>query len=164
VFVASRLIKTPGEVTMMRDAKERVEIGVEHLHSHLQPGATENEVWSELHRHLIATDGEYISTRLAQSGPRTFPYFQEASDRVIEEGDLFCLDTDALGFGGYGVDFSRTFHCGDGAPDSDQARVHALALEQLRTNAALLRPGRSFEDFARSAWAELISTMPHQLR
>ena len=153
VFVASRLMKTTAEVTMMREAMSRVEVGVEGLRTRLEPGATENEVWSELHRHLIATNGEYISTRLAQSGPRTFPYFQEASDRVVEAGDLFCLDTDALGVGGYGVDFSRTFLCGDGSPSADQARLHELALDQLETNAALLAPGRSFEDFARSAWS-----------
>lgn len=152
VFMASRMIKTPGEIVVMREAMQRVEDGVEGLRSHLQPGATENEVWSELHRHVIATDGEYISTRLAQSGPRTFPYFQEASDRVIQDGELFCLDTDALGVGGYGVDFSRTLLCGDGSPSAGQTRLHGLALDQLQTNAALLEPGRSFEDFARSAW------------
>lgn len=152
VFVASRLIKTTAEIAVMREAMNRVQDGVEGLRSQLVPGATENEVWSELHRHLIATNGEYISTRLAQSGPRTFPYFQEASDRVIEAGDLFCLDTDALGVGGYGVDFSRTLLCGDGSPSTDQRRLHQLALDQLETNAALLAPGRSFEDFARSAW------------
>ncbi len=152
IFVASRLIKTAAELAMMREAMSRVEAGVDLLRPHLTPGASENEVWSELHRHLIATDGEYISTRLAQSGPRTFPYFQEASDRVITEGDLFCLDTDALGVGGYGVDFSRTFHCGHGTPSSGQRQLHDLALDQLQTNAALLAPGRSFEEFARMAW------------
>lgn len=152
VFVASRLIKTSSEIAVMGEAMQRVESGVDDLRSRLEPGATENEVWSELHRHLIATDGEYISTRLAQSGPRTFPYFQEASDRLIQDGDLFCLDTDALGYGGYGVDFSRTFLCGDGAPSEDQLRLHTLALDQLQTNASLLAPGRSFENFARTAW------------
>ena len=153
VFIASRLVKTPAEIAVMNEAMQRVETGVESLRTQLEPGATENEVWSALHQHLIATDGEYISTRLAQSGPRTFPYFQEASDRVIQDGDLFCLDTDALGFGGYGVDFSRTFRCGDGGPSEDQSRLHALALDQLQTNGALLAPGTSFEGFARSSWA-----------
>lgn len=152
VFVASRLIKTPAEIALMNEAMRRVEAGVERLRLHLEPGSTENEVWSELHRHLIATDGEYISTRLAQSGQRTFPYFQEASDRVVDNGDLFCLDTDAIGFGGYGVDFSRTFLCGDAAPSGGQVDLHARALDQLETNSALLGPGVSFEDFARSAW------------
>jgi Xaa-Pro dipeptidase len=151
-FVEARMLKTLNEINLMGEAMRRVEAGVVSMRSHLEPGRTENEVWAELHRHLIATDGEYISTRLAQSGPRTFPYFQEAGNRVIGNGDLFCLDTDAIGVGGYGVDFSRTFRCGDGPPSSGQARVHSLALEQLQVNSALLEPGRSFEDFSRSAW------------
>lgn len=152
LFVEARMIKTLSEINLMGEAMRRVEEGVVAMRGHLEPGKTENEVWAELHRHLIASDGEYISTRLAQSGPRTFPYFQEASARVIQNGDLFCLDTDAIGVGGYGVDFSRTFRCGDGTPSEAQAEVHSLALEQLETNSALLAPGRSFEDFARSAW------------
>lgn len=153
IFVAARSIKTPAEVAVMTDAMARVDTGVELLRARLEPGVTEIEIWSELHRHLIATDGEYISTRLAQSGPRTFPYFQEASDRRVEAGDLFCLDTDAIGFGGYAVDFSRTFLCGGDEPSPAQRKLHQLALDQLHTNASLLAPGRSFEDFARSAWS-----------
>lgn len=152
LFVEARMIKTLSEINVMSEAMRRVETGVTSLQAALVPGRTEVEVWAELHRHLIATNGEYISTRLAQSGPRTFPYFQEAGDRIIDDGDLFCLDTDAIGLGGYGVDFSRTFLCGDRSPTAEQTHVHQLALDQLLTNAALLAPGRSFEDFARSAW------------
>jgi Xaa-Pro aminopeptidase len=92
-------------------------------------------------------------TRLVQSGERTFPYFQEAGTRRLAPGDLFCIDTDATGFGGYGVDFSRTFVCGGTAPTSVQRSLHGLALAQLEHNASLLAPDRTFEDFARSAWA-----------
>ncbi len=116
VFVEARRLKTPAEINTMCEAMQRVEDGVVSMQQQLQPGATEIEIWSELHRHLIASDGEYISTRLVQSGPRTFPYFQEASQRVVEDGDLFCIDTDAIGFRGYGVDFSRTLRCGDRIP------------------------------------------------
>ena len=152
LFVEARMIKTLAEVNVMQEAMARVEAGVVSMRNQIEPGRTENEVWAELHRHLIATNGEYISTRLAQSGPRTFPYFKEASARVIENGDLFCIDTDAIGLGGYGVDFSRTFRCGDLTSTPAQLGVHAAALEQLEHNSALLAPGRSFEDFARSAW------------
>ena len=152
LFVEARLIKTLPEINIMSEAMRLVETGVRSMQTKLEPGKTEIEIWSEFHRHLIATNGEYVSTRLAQSGPKTFPYFQEAGERTVEAGDLFCLDTDAIGLGGYGVDFSRTFLVGDGPPTRDQSLVFGLALEQLETNSALLAPGRSFEDFARSAW------------
>ncbi len=152
VFIRSRILKTECEVRVMREAMNRVTAGVELMKSGLEPGRTEVEVWAELHRHLVGTDGEYISTRLAQAGHRTFPYFNEASSAIVENGDLFCIDTDAIGYGGYGVDFSRTYICGDAQPSPTQRNVHQMALEQLSHNAALLRAGRSFENFARLAW------------
>lgn len=152
VMIAARQIKQPSELVAMRLACERVERGVASLEAALREGVTENEAWAELHRDIIATDGEYVVARLFQSGPNTFPYFRESSARVMEQGDLVCLDTDATGYLGYAVDFSRTFVCGDGPGSPAQRDLYALALDQLRHNAGLLQAGRSYEEFARSAW------------
>ena len=105
VFGDARLIKQPQEIAVMREAVHRVEAAAASLEAAIQPGVSEVEAWSEFHKHLIATDGEYISTRLFQSGPRTFPYFQEAGPRRMQAGDLVCFDTDALGYLHYAVDF-----------------------------------------------------------
>ena len=153
VFALSRSIKTPQEVVAMRHAMGVVTAALDGMRDQIEPGRTEVEVWAELHRGLIARNGEFISTRLAQTGARTFPYFNEADTTPIRSGDLFCVDTDAIGPGGYAVDFSRTFVCGDGRPSPDQQSIHSMALEQLQHNASLLAPGRSYESFARSAWA-----------
>ncbi len=152
VFVAARLIKLPGEIRAMESNMKSVMSGVAAMRNQLQPGRSEVEVWAELHRSLIADNGEYVSTRLAQTGSRTFPYFKEAGTTKVAEGDLFCIDTDAIGPGGYGVDFSRTFMCGHSAPTGRQRSLHGLALAQLTHNAALLEPGRTFESFAAEAW------------
>lgn len=152
IFSKARLIKQPSEIAVMREAVLRVEAAAASLEAAIAPGASEVEVWAEFHRHLIASDGEYISTRLFQSGPRTFPYFQEAGPRRMQSGDLVCFDTDALGYMHYGVDFSRTFLCDDAAASQKQKSLYRLAYDQLHHNAALLQPGLSFEDFARAAW------------
>ena len=152
IFSRARLIKQPSEIVVMREAVARVEAAAASLEAAIAPGASEVEVWAEFHRHLISTDGEYISTRLFQSGPRTFPYFQEAGPRRMQSGDLVCFDTDALGYMHYGVDFSRTFLCDDGAASQKQKSLYGLAYAQLHHNAALLQPGLSFESFARAAW------------
>jgi Xaa-Pro dipeptidase len=151
-FVASRMIKLPDEVTVIREAVVRVEAAVAAMRAAVLPGATEVEVWSYFHQALIAGGGEYVSTRLAQSGGRTFPYFQEAGDRRLERGDLFAIDTDAIAIGGYGVDLSRTFLCGDGAPTARQLDLHRLAREQLSHNADLLSPGLPFSEFTERSW------------
>jgi Xaa-Pro dipeptidase len=152
IFSKARRIKTPVEIATMREAVRRVEAAAADLEAAIAPGVSEVEVWATFHRHLIATEGEYVSTRLFQSGPRTFPYFQEAGARLMQQGDLVCFDTDALGWQGYAVDFSRSFLCGDVQASAVQRDLYTRAHEQLQTNAALLAPGISYEQFARAAW------------
>lgn len=152
VVTRARSVKLPIELPFMWAAMDRIESAVSTLRESIVPGRTESEVWSELHRDLIATEGHYICTRLMQSGPRTYPYFQECGARVIEAGDLVCLDTDVLGFEGYGVDFSRTFLCGDKSATNEQRRLHGLAHEQLEHNSALLGPGVEYAEIAGAAW------------
>ena len=152
VFSAARVIKLDVEIAAIRAAVVHVEDAVHDLERSIHCGATEVEVWASFHRALIAGDGEYVSTRLFQSGPNTFPYFREAGSRRIGAGELVCLDTDAIGQRGYAVDFSRTFRSDDTVPTPRQRELYALAFEQLQHNASLLRAGRSFEDVARRAW------------
>lgn len=151
-FVPARAAKLPIEMPYVREAMRHVEAGVARLEAALQPGRSEAEIWSHLWFELMARDGQYVSTRLCQSGPRTFPYFQECSHRVVQAGELLALDTDAVGYEGYCADLSRTFLCGDGTPTALQRELYQQAQEQLAHNAALLAPGRSFRELAERAW------------
>jgi Xaa-Pro aminopeptidase len=152
VFQNSRMIKQPLEIEVMRYAVAQVELATSGLEEAIRPGRTENEVWAEFHKGLIARNGEYVSTRLFQSGVRTFPYFQESSDAVMQAGDLVCFDTDALGVMNYAVDFSRTFLCGETPATDTQRNIYQIAFEQLEHNARNIKAGRSFEEFARLAY------------
>ena len=152
VLVPARVHKLPIEIDFMREVMRRTELAVAEMEQVLVPGATEAEVWATFHRGLIAREGEYTAGRLFQSGPRTYPYFQECSDRPLAAGDLVCLDTDTVGVEGYCADFSRAFLCGDGIATEAQRSLYAKAREQLEWNAALLKPGVTFEEIARQAW------------
>jgi len=148
----ARAIKVPNEIKMVRSSLRAVEDGVRKLEAAIRPGATENEVWSHLHQHIIATDADYVETRLMNSGPRTNPWFQECSDRAMQAGELVALDTDVVGRYGYYADFSRTFLCGDGKATPAQRELYRMAFDQVRTNMALVAPGVSFKEFAEKAW------------
>jgi Xaa-Pro dipeptidase len=161
VFSEARKLKRPSELVAMREAIGLVQEAVAEMRKAIVPGSSEVEIWAEFHRGLIARNGEYVSTRLMQSGPNTFPYFQEAGSRRVQTGELICLDTDAIGYRGYAVDFSRTYVCGDRSPTDVQRRLHREAREQLEHNAALLHAGRSFEDLARLAWTVPAAAKPY---
>ena len=152
-FVPARAVKLPIEIPYMREAMRRVEQGVHRLEAAIRPGRSETEVWGELWFDFMQKDGQFLTTRLFQSGPHTFPYFQETTGgKTLQSGELLCLDTDAQGFEGYAVDFSRSFLCGDGAPSAEQRHLYQLAQEQIATNAALLQCGMEFREFAERAW------------
>ena len=142
----ARSIKSPDEIDALRCAIAAADAAVSVMRSHLEPGITEQRLWSYLHAENIARNGEWIETRLLASGPRTNPWFQECSSRVIELGDLVAFDTDLIGPYGYCVDYSRTWLCGDSAPSPIQRSTFELARQQLDDNLGLLEPGISFEE------------------
>lgn len=148
----ARAIKLPLEIEMMRASMAAVEAAVAELHGALQPGVTENEVWAKLWTKVIETGGDYVETRLLNSGPRTNPWFQESSDRVINVGDMVCLDTDVVGRYGYYADFSRSWICGDRQPTAEQRTLYKLAYEQVHHNMELLRPGLHFSQLSKAGW------------
>ena len=148
----AKSIKTPAELQLVRASVAGTQAAVAYMEQSLLPGRTENQVFADLHQALIAGGGEYIETRLFNSGHRTNPWFQETSSKVIAAGELVCLDTDAIGCHGYYTDMSRTFLAGEGRATPRQRELYGLAYEQLQHNLALLKVGMSFRDFADKTW------------
>jgi Xaa-Pro aminopeptidase len=144
----TRVLKTPQELIALREAIAGCERAVGAMRAALRPGLTEQELWSVLHQHNIAQGGEWIKTRLLTSGPRTNPWYNECSDRVIEDGDLVAFDTDLVGKLGYCCDISRTWRAGDGQASDQQRRTYALAYDNLQRLMALVRPGATLGDIA----------------
>ena len=148
----ARSIKTPEEIACSKRSMVCVMAAEQALQDAVRPGITENELWAEFHRYVIANDGDYVETRLLSSGERTNPWFQETGARVIRAGELIAHDTDVIGPHGYYADFSRTFLCGDNRPSPEQRALYRLAHEQIQHNMALIKPGRTFREITEAAW------------
>lgn len=155
----ARAIKSPDEIAALRCAVHTAEQAIAAMHAELRPGVSEQELWSHLHAESIRRGGEWIETRLLSSGPRTNPWFQECSSRVVRAGDLLAFDTDMIGPYGYCADISRTWITGDIGPTDRQRAMYRLAVEQIEHNQALLRPGLGFLEFAENAF-----NLPQQYR
>jgi len=153
VMELARSIKCAEEINAMRCAIRACEAAMQVMQSKLEPGITEQQLWAYLHSENIARGGEWIETRLLTSGPRTNPWYQECSDRVIEAGDLVAFDTDLIGAYGVCVDISRTWLCGDTRPTQEQQQLYQLAYEQIGHNRNLLQAGKSFREVVEQAYA-----------
>ncbi|OEO26054.1 peptidase M24 [Pseudomonas sp. J237] len=148
----ARMIKSADELELMRWTISVCQQGIQRMHDEQHPGMTENQLWAWLHYENIRHGGEWIETRLLSSGPRTNPWMQESSDRVMQAGEVVSFDTDLIGPYGYCADISRAWTVGHVAPTDNQRRLYALAYEQIHFNMDLLRPGLSYRDFSEQAW------------
>lgn len=147
-----RRIKTAEEIACLAQSMAGSEAAVAEVEAAIKPGVTENDLFAILYGNVIHQGGEFIETRLLNSGPRTNPWFNEASNRVIRAGELVALDTDTIGCHGYYSDFSRTFHVGPGKPTAYQKGLYQMAYDQVHHNMQILKPGMSYLEIAESAW------------
>ena len=152
VMEHARAIKSLEEIRAFRLSLSTCEAAMHELRRQVQPGMTEQEALSILLAGSIRRGGEYPETRLMTSGPRTNPWFQETSERLIENGDFLSFDTDLIGPMGFYNDISRSWVVGDARPTDEQRRLYAVSRAQLETNISLLTPGLSFLEYSSSAY------------
>lgn len=162
VMELARAIKCDEEINAMRCAIAVCEEAMQVMRRRLEPGITEQQLWAYLHSESIARGGEWIETRLLTSGPRTNPWYQECSDRVIEAGDLVSFDTDLIGPYGMCADISRTWLCGDGPPTSEQQQLYQIAYQQIRHNQNLLKAGKSYREVVEQSYVLPSDYLPNR--
>jgi len=158
----ARAIKSGDEIDALRLSLRSCEHSVAAMRERLQPGMRESDALAMLVDGSIRRGGEYPETRLLTSGPRTNPWFQETSDRVLENGDLLAFDTDLIGPMGFYNDISRSWVVGDRRADDEQRRLYALAYAQLRHNTELLRPGLGFLEYSDKSFQLPDSCLPNR--
>ncbi|MDJ0768286.1 MAG: Xaa-Pro peptidase family protein [Ilumatobacter sp.] len=142
----ARVVKSSDEILAMRLACFSCDRVIAEMRAALRPGMTEVELWSMLHVGNWERFGEWVETRLLSSGPRTNPWYQEASAKLIEDGELVAFDTDLVGAYGMCVDVSRTWLCGGGTPSADQRDLFARAVDSIESNIPLFVPGATYRE------------------
>ncbi|WP_175471750.1 M24 family metallopeptidase [Geodermatophilus telluris] len=142
----ARAVKGAAEIELVRRSVAVADAAVAGLYRALRPGMTENEAWGELLGRAFSLGAEFSECRLLSSGPRTNPWFREASDRPVERGDLLAFDTDLIGPAGYLADLSRTYLVGSTKPSARQQRLYADAQAFLAEIIDELRPGAALDE------------------
>ncbi len=151
ILEQARKIKSKEEIQCMKASIEVCEKGVRLMRKELKAGMTENELWAILHKTNIENGGEWIETKLLSSGPRTNPWMQESSEKIIQPNEIVSFDTDMVGPYGYCADISRAFVEGHKF-NSEQKKIYQMAVEQIHYNAELIKPSLSFKEFIKKSW------------
>ncbi len=158
---AAKFVKSAGELVCIRHSIDVAEAALGLLRSQ-PPGVTENEQVALLHHVNIANDGDWIDGRMLCSGPRTNPWYQQASPRVIRPGDLVAVDTDMVGPFGYTADISRTWVSGEVEATAEQRDRYRRAHDEIVHNAALLEPGRTFRELTEKSFRQPEEFVAHR--
>ena len=151
ILEQARKIKSKEEIQCIKASMEVCEKGVRLMRKELKAGMTEDELWALLHKTNIENGGEWIEGRILSSGPRTNPWMQEASNRIIQQNEIVSFDTDMVGPYGYCADISRAFVEGNKF-NSEQKKIYQMAINHIHHNAELIKPGLSFKEFVAKSW------------
>ncbi len=147
----AREVKTSEEVHLLEINGEILMRMLADFEAAIAPGIRERELLAVLANRLLREGGEHLATSTVCSGPNTNPWRSEATERVVERGDLVYVDTDAVGVEGFFFCVSRTFLCGDVAPTRAQLDAYRASNEWLLAMRELVRPGVTCAELAAEA-------------
>ena len=139
---AVRMIKSPREVSCLRQACSISQAGIHAGYSALKPGMSEKDLASVIGATMYA-EGAELGTQPSffalNAGPERYQTVNAlASDYEIQAGDLVMADCGAV-YHGYSTDFIRQACLGE--PTAEQRKWFSIAVEANQACVDAIRPG-----------------------
>jgi len=142
----ARVVKTNDEIEQIKMSASIGDAAMWHIkHEWLKPGITERQVEAKVHEFMLDRGCEIIYDIIVASGGNTSPYRRWATDKLIQQGDLIIIDINAVGPGGYYVDFVRTLKCA-GKMTQQEIDLYRETYDSLYAGMENLRPGMTSAD------------------
>jgi Xaa-Pro aminopeptidase len=139
-----RSVKSRAELAMIQKAIDITHIGFETVMKTTRPGMNEFDVQENL-EHAYRANGSRTTgfKTIAGSGINSTVLHYAANDRVIEDGDLICIDSGAVygpGQAGYGADITRTIPA-NGRFTKRQKEIYNIVLQAEEAAIRAVKPG-----------------------
>jgi Xaa-Pro aminopeptidase len=110
---AARVVKTPDEIECLKISSAIGDTSFWKIQNEwLKPGVREADITAKVNEYLYSQGFDFVYDIIVASGGNTSPYRRWHTDKVIRQGDLVIIDQNAVGPGGYFVDFVRCFKVG----------------------------------------------------
>lgn len=148
VMLKARLIKTDGEIQVMRTAAATVDAAFDRVARTIRPGVRENDLQAEAAHTLHMLGSQWVMNLQVTSGSRTHPHPHLVSDRLLQPGDLVFMDIVTV-LNGYRTCVYRTFCCGK--PTQKQKDLYNRTYDMIIAGIEAVRPGATSSDVAK-AW------------
>jgi Xaa-Pro aminopeptidase len=154
VTTALRAIKDEAEIAALARASEAVDANAEAIRAREFAGRTERSIHRELVERMLDAGNERVNFAIVASGPNAASPHHDATDRVIQPGDVVVCDYGAT-MNGYCSDITRMYSVG--TPPTvvrDAYEVLVAAQEQAVRAATVGTPCHDVDAAARSVLAE----------
>ncbi len=134
-----RAVKTPEEISKIKQAQKIAEAGFEHILNFIKVGRTEKEIQLELDYFMLKNGAETLSfDTIALTGSSTSMPHGVPSERQVQSGDFVLLDFGAV-YDGYHSDMTRTVAVGQ--PSDKMKEVYDIVLSAQKNALAKIKAG-----------------------
>ncbi len=144
----ARVIKTPDEIECLKISSAIGDTSMWKIeHEWLKPGVTEAHITAKVNEYLYEKGFDFVYDIIVASGGNTSPYRRWHTDKTIRLGDLVIVDQNAIGPGGYFVDFVRCFKVG-GRLTPREKDLYKECYESMYAAIEMMRAGNTTRDVA----------------
>ncbi len=140
-----RMRKSEDEVAALAAAGAAIDRVQRRIGEWLRPGRTENEVAADIAAAIVAEGHARPDFVIVGSGPNGASPHHEASDRVIEPGDVVVVDIGGPMPSGYFSDCTRTYIAGGSTVPDRVREVYEVVRRAQAAGVAAVRPGVTAE-------------------
>ncbi len=153
-----RMIKTPAEVKLIKDACALTDKGFDHIKRLVQVGVSEFEIQLELEFFFRRNGATCAFDPIIVSGANSARPHGKATEKPLEDGDLVTFDFGAK-LGGYCADMTRTVVAGKASDKTKE--IYNTVLRAQMACLEMMKPGVIAEDvdakareiFGEKGWA-----------
>ncbi|WPD18537.1 Xaa-Pro peptidase family protein [Thermaerobacter composti] len=146
----ARVIKTPDEIELLKIAAAHGDAAMWMcMNEWAKPGVREREVAAKVNEYLYSSGFDFVYDVIVASGGNTSPYRRWATDKILRVGDLVIVDINAIGPGGYFIDFVRCFKVGGVKPTQKEKDLYKECYESLYRAIEKMKPGNTTADVAK---------------
>lgn len=144
----ARTIKTPDEIECLKISSAIGDTAMWKIeHEWLRPGVKESYITAKVNEYLYEQGFDFVYDIIVASGGNTSPYRRWHTDKVIRQGDLVIVDQNAVGPGGYFVDFVRCFKV-DGKLSAKERDLYKECYESMYAAISMMKAGNTTADVA----------------
>ncbi len=144
----ARVIKTPEEIECLKISSTIGDTCMWKIRNEwLKPGIRECDLTAWVNNLLYEEGFDFVYDIIVASGGNTSPYRRWHTDKMIRDGDLVVVDINAIGPGGYFVDYVRCFKCGGGWTKKEK-ELYREVYDTMYAGMSQLVPGKTSKDVA----------------